>query len=59
MTSNIARSADAEHDRLRNARQTVVLARTGLSVTQGKATPLLVAQLLARTTRRQQQDIGL
>ena len=45
MTSNIGRSARTEHDRLRNARQTAALARAGLSVTQGQATPLLVAQL--------------
>jgi len=45
MTSNIGRGASTEHDRLRNARQTVALARAGLSVTQGQATPLLVTQL--------------
>jgi tetratricopeptide (TPR) repeat protein len=45
MTQRIGRSALTEHDRLRHARQSVTLARAGLGVTQGVATPLLSAQL--------------
>lgn len=41
----IGHGALTEHDRLRNARQTVALARAGLTLTQGTATPLLVTQL--------------
>jgi hypothetical protein len=45
MTQRIARGVLTEHDRLRHARQSVALARAGLSITQGVATPLLAAQL--------------
>ncbi len=45
MTQGIARGALTEDDRLDNARQSVALARTGLGVAQGHATPLLSTQL--------------
>ncbi|MGH3940605.1 MAG: hypothetical protein ACRDTG_18610, partial [Pseudonocardiaceae bacterium] len=45
MTQGIARGIVTEFDRVRHARQSVVLARAGLALTQGVATPLLVTQL--------------
>jgi hypothetical protein len=47
MTVQIGHCALSEHDRLRNARQAVALARAGLSVADGAATPALAAQLQA------------
>ncbi|MGH3932000.1 MAG: hypothetical protein ACRDTF_18725 [Pseudonocardiaceae bacterium] len=43
MTLNIGQNALTDHDRLRHGRQAVALARAGLSVSQDKATPGLVA----------------
>ncbi len=45
MTVQIGHGTLTEHNRLRHARQSVALARAGLTVTQGTATPLLSAQL--------------
>ncbi len=47
MTLQIGRNALTEQDRLRNGRQAVALARAGLAVTQGTATPALSAELRA------------
>lgn len=47
LTAQIAINALTEHDRLRNGRQTVALARAGLTVTQGTATPAQAAELHA------------
>jgi hypothetical protein len=47
MTQTIGRNALTEHDRFRNGRQGVALARAGLAVTQGTATPALAAELHA------------
>ncbi|MGH3869269.1 MAG: hypothetical protein ACRDQ4_24810, partial [Pseudonocardiaceae bacterium] len=45
MTVQIGHNALTEDDRLRNGRQAVALARAGLAVTQGAATPALAAEL--------------
>jgi hypothetical protein len=47
MTRQIGWNALTEHDRLRHGRQTVALARAGLAVTQGTATPAQAAELHA------------
>ncbi|MGH3622400.1 MAG: hypothetical protein ACRDQ5_11510 [Sciscionella sp.] len=47
LTVQIGHSAVTEHERLRNARQAVALARAGLNVADGKATPVLSALLHA------------
>jgi hypothetical protein len=47
MTVQIGQNALTEHDRLRNGRQGVALARSGLTVTQGAVTPALAAELHA------------
>ncbi len=51
MTVQIGQNALTEHDRLRNGRQAVALARAGLAVTQGTATPALAAELHALEAR--------
>jgi hypothetical protein len=51
MTVQIGQNALTEHDRLRNGRQAVALARAGLAVTQGTATPGQVAELYALEAR--------
>jgi hypothetical protein len=51
MTLHIGRSAANEYDRLRSARQAVALARAGQNVANGKATPLLSAQMHAVEAR--------
>ncbi len=51
MTLQIGSNALTEHDRLRNGRQAVALARAGLAVTQGTATPALAAELHALEAR--------
>ncbi len=48
MTAQIGQSAFVEHDRFQHGRQAVALARAGLAVTQGTATPALVAKLHTR-----------
>lgn len=47
MTMQIGRSALSDHDRLRHARQSVALARAGLTMAERTATPALAAQLHA------------
>jgi hypothetical protein len=44
-------NALTEHDRFRHGRQAVALARVGLAVTQGRATPALAAELHAKEAR--------
>ena len=51
MTLQIGSNTLTEHDRLRNGRQAVALARVGLAVTQGSATPALAAELHALEAR--------
>ena len=51
MTVQIGRNALTERDRLRNGRQGVALARGGLTVAQGAATPALAAELHAKEAR--------
>jgi hypothetical protein len=51
MTVQIGQNALTEHDRLRNGRQAVALARAGLAVAQGAATPALAAELHAKEAR--------
>ncbi len=45
MTRQIGRNALTEHDRLQHGRQAVALARAGLAVTEGMATPAQAAEL--------------
>jgi hypothetical protein len=47
MAMQLGRSVPTEHDRLRYGRQTAALARAGLTVAQGTATPAMAAQLHA------------
>ncbi|MGI9002707.1 MAG: hypothetical protein ACR2GH_13735 [Pseudonocardia sp.] len=47
MTWHIGRNALTEHDRLQHGRQTVAMARAGLAVSEGTATPALTAALHA------------
>ncbi|MGH3874833.1 MAG: hypothetical protein ACRDSR_25575, partial [Pseudonocardiaceae bacterium] len=47
LTAQIAFNALAEDDRLRNGRQAVALARAGLAVTEGRASPAQAAELHA------------
>ncbi|MGH3623196.1 MAG: hypothetical protein ACRDQ5_15595 [Sciscionella sp.] len=47
MTAQIGRNAPTEHDQLRNARQSVALARAGRTIADGAATPALAAQVHA------------
>jgi hypothetical protein len=51
LTVQIGHGAITEHDRLRNARQAVALARAGRSVADGRATPILSALLHAVEAR--------
>ncbi|MGH3720523.1 MAG: hypothetical protein ACRDRI_17090 [Pseudonocardiaceae bacterium] len=51
MTVRIGENTPAEQDTLRHGRQAVALARAGLSVTQGAATPALAAELHALEAR--------
>jgi hypothetical protein len=51
MLLQIGHNALTEHDRLRNGRQAVALARAGLAVAQGAATPALAAALHAKEAR--------
>ncbi|MFN2495037.1 MAG: hypothetical protein ABR608_03880 [Pseudonocardiaceae bacterium] len=51
MTLQIGQNALTEHDRLLHGRQAVALARAGLAVTQGTATPALAAWLHALEAR--------
>jgi hypothetical protein len=51
MTVQIGHNALTEHDRLRNGRQGVALARAGLAVAQGTVTPALAAELHAKEAR--------
>ncbi|MGH3717852.1 MAG: hypothetical protein ACRDRI_03245 [Pseudonocardiaceae bacterium] len=51
LTAQIALNALTEDERLRNGRQTVALARAGLAVTQGTATPAQAAELHALEAR--------
>ncbi|MGH3940610.1 MAG: hypothetical protein ACRDTG_18635 [Pseudonocardiaceae bacterium] len=51
LTVQIGQNALTEHDRLRHGRQAVALARAGLAVTQGTATPALAAELHAKEAR--------
>lgn len=51
MTVQLGHGAITEHDQRRNARQGVALARAGLSVASGAATPALAAQLHAMEAR--------
>ncbi len=51
MTFWIGRNALTDHDRLRHGRQAVALARAGLAVTQGTATPALAAELYTLEAR--------
>jgi hypothetical protein len=53
MTVGIGQNALTEDDRLRNGRQAVALARAGLAISQGAATPALAAQLHALEARGQ------
>jgi len=45
ITVRVGENAPAEHDTARHGRQAVALARAGLTVTQGVATPALAAEL--------------
>ncbi|MGH3972872.1 MAG: hypothetical protein ACRDS9_06060 [Pseudonocardiaceae bacterium] len=51
LTAQIAYGALSEHERFRNARQAIALARAGLSVAHGAGTPALAAQLHALEAR--------
>ncbi|MGH3802398.1 MAG: hypothetical protein ACRDTD_20180 [Pseudonocardiaceae bacterium] len=51
MTVRIGENTPAEHDTVRYGRQTVALARAGLTITQGTATPALAAELHALEAR--------
>ncbi|MGH3933096.1 MAG: hypothetical protein ACRDTF_24335, partial [Pseudonocardiaceae bacterium] len=51
MTVQIGQNALTEHDRIRHGRQAAALARAGLNVTQGTATPALAAELHAMEAR--------
>lgn len=51
MTVQVGQNAFTDHDRLRNGRQGVALARAGLAVTQGTATPAMAAELHALEAR--------
>ncbi len=51
MTAQIGQNSLTEHDRLQHGRQAVALARAGLAVTQGTATPALAANLHADEAR--------
>ncbi len=51
MTVRIGENTPAEHDTLRHGRQAVALARAGLTITQGAATPALAAELHALEVR--------
>ncbi len=51
MTVQIGQNTLTEHDRLRYGRQGVALARAGLAVAQGTATPALAAELHAMEAR--------
>ncbi|HKR49681.1 MAG TPA: hypothetical protein VJT72_08905 [Pseudonocardiaceae bacterium] len=51
MTLQIGQNALTEYDRLRHGRQAVALARAGLAVAQGTATPGLAAELHAKEAR--------
>lgn len=51
LTVQIGYGALSEHDRLRNARQAIALARAGRSVAEGKSTPALGALLSAVEAR--------
>jgi hypothetical protein len=51
LTTQIGQNALTEHDRLRNGRQTVALARAGLTLTQGTASPAQAAELHALEAR--------
>jgi hypothetical protein len=51
MTLQIGQNALTEHDQLRHGRQAVSLARAGLAVTQGTATPAVAAWLHAMEAR--------
>ncbi|MGH3885849.1 MAG: hypothetical protein ACRDSZ_04635 [Pseudonocardiaceae bacterium] len=51
MTVRIGENTPAEQDTLRHGRQAVALARAGLSITQGTATPALAAELYALEAR--------
>ncbi len=51
LTARIGENIPAEQDTLRYGRQAVALARAGLSITQGTATPTLAAELHALEAR--------
>lgn len=51
MTLLIGQNTLADHDRLRHGRQAVALARAGLTIAQGAAAPVLVAELHAMDGR--------
>jgi len=51
MTAQIGQNSLTEHDRLQHGRQAVALARAGLAVAQGTATPALAAELHAHEAR--------
>ncbi|MGH3874265.1 MAG: hypothetical protein ACRDSR_22650 [Pseudonocardiaceae bacterium] len=51
MTVRIGENTPAEHDTRRHGRHAVALARAGLSITQGVATPALAAELHALEAR--------
>lgn len=51
MTVRIGENTPAEHDTARHGRQAVALARAGLTITQGVATPALAAELHALEVR--------
>ncbi|MGH3937659.1 MAG: hypothetical protein ACRDTG_03345 [Pseudonocardiaceae bacterium] len=51
MTLQVGQNALTEHDRLRHGRQAAALARAGLAVTQGTATPVLATVLHAMEAR--------
>ncbi|MGH3915824.1 MAG: hypothetical protein ACRDTC_20800, partial [Pseudonocardiaceae bacterium] len=51
MTVRIGENTPAEHDTLRHGRRAVALARAGLTITQGAATPALAAELHALEAR--------
>jgi hypothetical protein len=51
MTLLIGQNARTEHDRLRHGRQAAALARAGLTLAQGTAAPVLVAELHAMDGR--------
>ncbi|MGH4015933.1 MAG: hypothetical protein ACRDSL_18830 [Pseudonocardiaceae bacterium] len=51
MTVRIGENTLTEHDTLRHGRQGAALARAGLTITQGAATPALAAELHALEAR--------